>query len=143
MPNRKHSRINVRVCYLYSLQIGVKLIYISIKIHGHSWLMHTGIITTRQWVLVQIYLLLFLWIYLDLWNQWINHLLNLPSMELVNWYILFQPNAFIIYRQEPNEMIIPQIELDWRLPVYPIDASRIAQETMLIFFLLKYFRSTI
>lgn len=69
--------------------------------------------------------------------------MNLPSMELVNWYILFQPNAFIIYRQEPNEMIIPQIELDWRLPVYPIDTSRIAQETMLIFFLLKYFRSSI
>lgn len=38
--------------------------------------------------------------------------MNLPSTELVYWYILFQPNAFIIYRQEPNEMIIPQIELD-------------------------------
>ena len=69
--------------------------------------------------------------------------MNLPSTELVYWYILFQPNAFIIYRQEPNEMIIPQIELDWRLPVYPTNISRIAQETMLIFFLLKYFRSSI
>lgn len=69
--------------------------------------------------------------------------MNLPSTELVNWYILFQPNAFITYRQEPNEMIIPQIELDWRLPVYPTNISRIAQETMLIFFLLKYFRSSI